>query len=94
MIQPVEIVAAFFRFHAAPGKFTHPHHVNARLLHQGKVGFPSGFGPLFGIPGGAEQNGRNRCGLRMDQGGEKQDKESWKYAGFQKRLHADLRLDP
>ena len=94
VIQPVEIVAAFFRLHAAPGKFTHTHHVNARLLHERKIGFPSGFRPLLGIPGGAKQDGRNGRGLRMDEGScKKQKKESQKYTGLQKSLHADLPLD-
>ena len=94
VIQPVEIVVAFCRLHAAPGKFAHAHQVNARLLHERKIGFPADFGPLLGIPGGAKQDGRNGRGLRMDEGScKKQKKESQKYTGLQKSLHADLPLD-
>ena len=54
VVEPIEVVLAFFGLHAAPGKLRDTNHVNAGLLHQREIGVPARFRPLFGIPGRAE----------------------------------------
>jgi hypothetical protein len=60
-IEPGKIEPAFLGLHPAPGEFGDAHGVDMGLLHQGKVGVPARFGPLFGIPRGAKgDTGRRR----------------------------------
>ena len=65
LVEPCEVVVALGRLHGAPGEFAHADQVDVGLFHQIEVGVPAGFGPLLGIPRGAEQDG----GLDREVGG-------------------------
>ena len=55
VIEPNEIVVAFGGLHRAPRKFRDAHDVDVRGFHEFEVGVPARFGPLLGIPIGAEE---------------------------------------
>ena len=57
MVDPVEVVVAFGGLHGGPGELGDADEADAGLLHEGEVGVPAGFGPLLGVPGGAEERG-------------------------------------
>jgi len=56
VVEPVEIEVAFGGFEARPGELTNTGDGKVRLLHQGKIGIPSGLRPLLWIPGSAKLN--------------------------------------
>src|SRR5271166_2759763 len=53
--EPPEFVMPFGGLHGAPGKLADADEVDVRGFHEGEVGLPLGFRPLFGIPGGSEE---------------------------------------
>ena len=53
---------AFGGFEFGPGEFADADEADVRGFHEGEVGVPLGFGPLLGIPGGAEVEGGRSCG--------------------------------
>ena len=52
---------AFGGFEVGPGELGDADEADVGGFHEGEVGVPAGFGPLLGIPGGAEVE-RGRCG--------------------------------
>ena len=54
VLKPIELEVALGGLHGGPGELADAGEVHVRLLHEGEVGFPTGFGPLLGVPGGAE----------------------------------------
>ena len=76
-LKPVEIVLAFGGFEFGPGEFADADEADVGGFHEGEVGVPAGFGPLLGIPGGAEVecwgigDRRGGWGLGAEDGGEK-----------------------
>ncbi len=59
--EPVEVDVVVAGLHAGPGELADTGDGNAGLFHEGEVGIPAGFGPLLGVPGGAEEWGVRSC---------------------------------
>ncbi len=57
-IEPGKLVVAFGGLHGAPRKLADADEVDVGGFHAGEVGIPLRFGPLLGIPGGTEEEGR------------------------------------
>jgi len=63
-VEPGEVEAAFGGLHGGPGELADADDVHVGLFHEGEVGVPAVFGPLLGVPGGAEQKRSGRGWLR------------------------------
>ncbi len=68
-VEPVEVVVAFGGLEAGPGELADADEADVGGLHEGEVGVPAGFGPLLGIPGGAEIESGRSCGFCGGRGG-------------------------